>query len=198
MFLHSPRQYWPSETKPGASFQTLASPHPGTYRSEICEHWLWVGFCNLHFFPLGVCVICAKPFVPQYLTQMLTDSVCSFCPIFLLCLLYDSGEALLYRVLVIFIAKIDPQNCSVPTLEEDAQTAPEVAECLFLLLACVAGQGRCQLPHLHLRHWGPSTQGLCFHGQEGNAPAGLPPAILLCSSQLLLLLVFRHLVSWSA
>ena len=52
------------------------------------------------------------------------------------------------------------QNCSVPPLEQDAKSTPEVGNSLPLKLPRVPSQRAAQLLHLLLCAWVPATQRL--------------------------------------
>ena len=68
------------------------------------------------------------------------------------------------------------QNCSIPSLEQDAKSPPEVGDGLPLELPCVPHQCTAQLLHLLLCTLVPAAQGLSYKGEESDP---LLPTVLL-------------------
>ena len=85
-----------------------------------------------------------------------------------------------------------PKNCCIATLQQDAQSAPQVGDSFSLLLPSVAGQCCTQFLHLPLCIWVPSPKSLCHNRQEGDP---LSRAVCLCSIHFSLISVGESVAS---
>ena len=74
-----------------------------------------------------------------------------------------------------------PKNCCIATLQQDAQSAPQVGDSFSFLLPSVACQRSSQLLHLSSSFRVPPPKGFRHNWQEGDP---LPSAFLLCPIQL--------------
>ena len=77
------------------------------------------------------------------------------------------------------------QNRSVAPLQQNCQTIPEVVDSLALLLSRVPGKRRDKLLDLPLPNTVLPTKSFCCQRKESHT---LPPAQLLCTTQLLVIL----------
>ena len=77
------------------------------------------------------------------------------------------------------------QNRSISPLQQNSQATPEVVDRLALFLSRVPGKRRAKFLDLPLPHTVPPTKSFCCQREESHT---LPPAQLLCTIQLLVIL----------
>ena len=85
------------------------------------------------------------------------------------------------------------QNCSIPPLEQNAKSSPEVGDGFPLQLTGVPCQGTPQLLHFPLRTLVPAGQGLSHKGEKSDP---LLPALLLGPPELTVVAALTTVASW--
>ena len=87
------------------------------------------------------------------------------------------------------------QNRSISPLQQNSQATPEVVDRLALFLSRVPGKRRAKFLDLPLPHTVPPTKSFCCQREESHT---LPPAQLLCTTQLLVILDWQSMTMFKS